>query len=196
MTGGTLSVGSAITDSRGRAQTVYTASNTTSANQGVLITAAVQGTAVSKQVALTVARREVFISLGTGNSILEVASNTQYQVDYAIQVTDANGAGVASVPLAVRVLSVRYYKGIRALKTSPCVGTAAPGGTGWATCYTLTKKFDVELAASCADEDANRNGQLDAGEDFNTSGRVEAGNIVSVSPGRRRPMRTAWPWCT
>ena len=40
VTGGTLSVGSAITDSQGRAQTVYTASNTTSANEGVQITAA------------------------------------------------------------------------------------------------------------------------------------------------------------
>lgn len=182
VTGGTLSVGSAVTDSQGRAQTVYTASNTASANQGVLITATVQGTAIAKQVALTVARREVFISLGTGNSITEVASNTQYQVDYAVQVTDANGAGVPNVPLSVRVLSVRYYKGYRALLANNCLG-ATTTGTGWGTCYTLTGSYSPSLAASCPDEDVNHNGQLDPGEDSNNSGRIEAGNIVAVSPG-------------
>jgi hypothetical protein len=36
-------------------------------------------------------------------------------------------------------------------------------------------------AGPCADEDVNRNGQLDAGEDANLSGRIEAGNIATAS---------------
>jgi hypothetical protein len=164
VTGGTLSVGTATTNSQGRAQTVYTASSTTSANQGVKITASVQGfpAVIPVQVSLTVARREVFISLGTGNEIAE-PNAAQYQVTYVVQVTDASGNGVAGVPVSLRVLSQRYYKGNR-----------VAGVATWTTSYTV--------AGGCADEDVDRDGILDPTEDFNTSGRIEAGNIVSVSP--------------
>jgi hypothetical protein len=177
VTGGTLSLGTAVTDSQGRAQTVYTSSSTASANQGVVVTASVAGV-TPKSVALTVARRELFISIGSGNTIIEVASNTQYQVDYAIQVTDANGAGVANVPLTVRLLSTRYYKGAR-FNRAQLLPTP---GTGWDTRYSVTGSNTPSLAAACTDEDVNRNGQLDPGEDFNNSLRIEAGNIASVTP--------------
>ncbi len=164
VTGGTLSVGAANTDSQGRAQTVYTASNTTSANNGVKITAAVQGFpgVTPREVALTVGRREVFISVGTGNQVAE-PNPAQYSIAYVVQLTDANGNGVPNVPVALRILSQRYYKGSRVIV-----------GTGWGTSYTD--------AAGCADEDVDRDGVLDAGEDFNSSGRIEAGNIVTVTP--------------
>jgi hypothetical protein len=169
VTGGTLSVGAAVTDSQGRAQTIYTASNTTSANEGVRITAAVQGV-VPKEVALTVARREVFLSLGTGNE-LEEPNTAQYRIEYIVQVTDSNGNGVANVPVSLRILSERYYKGFRVAAIAPA--------TGWDTSYSVL--------GGCQDEDTlfgggARNGVLDPGEDFNNSGRIEAGNIASVSP--------------
>lgn len=174
VTGGTLSVGTARTDSQGRAQTVYTASNSTSANQGVQITAKVHSnTAIFKTVALTVAQRQVFISLGTGNTISEPNEAT-YQIQFAVQLTDANGAGVANVPLSMRILSVRYYKGRRALAVSPA--------TGWTTTYTVSAGNDPLVPTACLEEDVNRNGQLDVGEDLNSSTRIEAGNIALVSP--------------
>lgn len=164
VTGGTLSVGTAVTDSQGRAQTVYTASNTASANQGVQITGAVQGfpAVTPKTVGLTVGRRELFVSIGTGNDIEEPTA-AQYRVDYIVQVTDANGNGVAGVPVALRILSNRYYKGSRSVNQ-----------TGWTTTYSV--------GLGCADEDVDRDGVLDPGEDFNNSGRIEAGNIASVAP--------------
>lgn len=167
ITGGWLSLGSVLTDSQGRAQTVYTASTTTSANEGVKIDATVRGSSpvVTKQVALTVAKREVFLSLGTGNEIDE-PNVAQYKIDYIVQVTDSNGNGVANVALSLRMLSQRYYKGYRSAAVSPA--------TGWTTTYTV--------AGGCADEDVNRNGILDSGEDFNTSTRIEAGNIAAVTP--------------
>jgi len=169
VTGGSLSIGSGVTDSQGRAQTVYTASNTTSANNGVHITATVSGTAISNTVDLTVAGRQVFISLGTGNEVAE-PNSAQYRVDYIVQVTDSNGNGVSGVPVSLRVLSVNYYKGFRV--------AAAPPQTGWSTSHT---------AGPCLDEDSlvpstARNGTLDPGEDFNGNGRIEAGNIAAVSP--------------
>ncbi len=165
VTGGTLSVGSAVTDSQGRAQTAYRSSSTTSASGGVRITATVSGTAISDVVDLTVARREVFLSLGTGNTISE-PNSAQYLVEYAVQVTDANGSGVAGVPVSMRMLSTRYYKGTR---TAP-----STAGGSWSTSYSVV--------GGCADEDVNRNGTLDAGEDTNGNGRVDAGNVVTVSP--------------
>jgi Bacterial Ig-like domain (group 1) len=178
VTGGTLSTGSVVTDSQGRAQTVYTASNTTSANEGVKITATVQGVTptLARQVALTVARREVFISLGTGNEITE-PNTAQYRKEYIVQVTDSNGNGVANVPVSMRILSEIYHKGYRASGAG-----LTPPITGWLTFYTLDNAYAA--VTGCRDEDVNRNGVLDANlnEDFNNSGRIEAGNIAAVTP--------------
>ena len=167
VTGGTLSTASAVTNSQGRAQTVYTAGGTTSAHDGVTVTANVPGASgtVSSNVRLTVARKEVFISLGTGNTVIPSADHTQYTVQYAIQVTDSNGNGVAGVPLTVSVLSQFYYKGHRVFNVT------------WANRSTVGN-----ANYTCADEDLNRNGVLDPGEDFNNSGRLEAGNIALVTP--------------
>ena len=185
VSGGTLSVGSAVTDSQGRAQTVYTSSNSTSANQGVKITATVQGTAVSKQVALTVAKREVFLSIGTGNELSE-PNTAQYKVEYIVQVTDSNGNGVPNVPVSLRILSDVYYKGFRVAAVAPA--------TGWSTTYTATGVGSVAglVGQGCPDEDTlglainQRNGILDGGiggiEDVNSNGRLDAGNIAAVTP--------------
>jgi hypothetical protein len=67
-TGGQLSVASAVTNSQGRAQTFYTSSTSTSANNGVVVTATVQSNqAIFRSVNHTVAQRELFLSIGTGN---------------------------------------------------------------------------------------------------------------------------------
>jgi len=192
VTGGTLTLPTAITDQQGRAQTAYNSSSTTSAANGVHITATVQGTAISKTVDLTVARQQVFISIGTGNSVKE-ENAAQYSVDYIVQVTDAGGAGVANVPLSMSVLSQRYFKGLRTIV-----------GSGWTTCYTIPNDEanclvglvpDAAVSLGCADEDFNRNGILDPGENQNGNNpstvsaqnpngvpTLEAGNIALVSP--------------
>jgi len=162
ITGGTLSVGQAITNSAGQAQTFYTASTVTSAVGGVRIDATVQGTAVTDFVQLTVAQRAQFLSIGTGNSITEINNDSQYQVVYAIQVTDALGVGVGGEAVQVSVLSDFYMKGFREFPM---------GAAAWST----------NVTATCPDEDVNRNGILDAGEDFNSSLQLEANNIATVS---------------
>jgi len=163
VTGGQLSVASAVTDSQGRAQTFYTASSTTSANNGVIITGTVQSNlAINNSVALTVAQRELFLSIGTGNSIFE-PNTAQYRVEFAIQVSDSQGNGVEGVTVQAGILSNSYAKGF------------------WF--YDALQSAWVQniTAGPCADEDVNRNGVLDAGEDFNSSGRIEAGNIATVA---------------
>lgn len=187
-TGGTLSVASAVTDIQGRSSTTYTASTVASAANGVVITAKVTSTTnggktVTASVALTVAGANLFISIGTGNTIIANAAGTQYQKDYIVQVTDSSGAGVKGAQLSMSVLSQYYYKGYRTWT-----------GTIWADCYTVptdictgggSPTFFPTHSQGCHDEDLNRNGILDLGppsEDNNHDGMIEAGNIALVSP--------------
>ncbi len=165
-TGGSLSVAQARTDSQGRAQSFYNASNTTSRVDGVVVTATVQGLpAVTDTAALTVAQREVFISIGTGNEISE-PNTAQYLKQWVIQITDAQGNGVDLVDVDVSILSERYWDGIRVYN-----------GVIWAT----TPGSEALPLLGCPDEDINRNGTLDPGEDLNNNKRIEAGNIASVA---------------
>jgi protocatechuate 3,4-dioxygenase beta subunit len=162
VTGGQLSVASATTDNQGRATTFYTSSQTTSANNGVVVTATVQGTAISGSVSLTVAQRELFISIGTGNSIFE-PNSAQYRIEFAIQVTDSQGNGVEGVTVQAGILSDAYFKGF------------------WFYDALASQWVQNVTAGPCIDEDINnRNGVLDPGEDLNGSGRIEAGNIATV----------------
>ena len=195
ITGGTLTTAAAKTDFEGRAQSVYTAGSVTSAAGGVQITASVQNhlpacTLCTKTVGLTVAARQVFLSIGTGNTI--VKTDTQYSVPYVVQVTDSTGAGVKGVSISMSVLSQRYFKGFRTLNTT------------WSTCYTIPQDEtncivgtppSANVTLGCADEDFNRNGVLDPGENKNGNNpatvspafptgypTLEAGNIASVAP--------------
>jgi len=111
--------------------------------------------------------REVFISIGTGNSIFE-PNSAQYRVEFAVQITDSQGNGVEGVTVQVGILSDAYYKGFWFFDV--------PAGA-WLQNVT---------AGPCADEDSNRNGVLDffpnvpIDEDANFSGRIEAGNVATV----------------
>jgi hypothetical protein len=163
VTGGSLSAGSATTNTQGRATVSYTAGSTTSASNGVVITATVRDTpAVTGSVNLTVAQLEVFITLGTGNEINE-PNQAQYRKEYAVQVTDSQGAGVAGVTVQMRIQSNAYFKGF------------------WGYDTVATQWVQVVNAGPCADEDVNRNGVLDPGEDNNANGTIEAGNIATVA---------------
>ncbi len=172
ITNGSVSPQQAVTNSQGRAQTFYNSSSTTSQVDGVQIDATVIGAPTATDtVLLTVARRELFISLGTGNEISE-PNTAQYSQEWIVQVTDADGNGVDLVELTVGVLSERYWEGTRAFYQPP---------GAWLT------QLGVEALplAGCPDEDRNRNGILDPlpvpDEDFNGSGEIEAGNIASVA---------------
>jgi hypothetical protein len=162
VTGGQLSVAQAQTNNQGRATTFYTANVTTSANNGVRVSATIlSNPAISSFVDLTVAQRELFISLGTGNSIFE-PNTAQYRVEYIAQVTDSQGNGVPGVVVQVGVLSNAYFKGF------------------WIYDQLSSAWVQILRAGPCADEDINRNGVLDPGEDFNNSGRIEAGNKATA----------------
>jgi hypothetical protein len=166
-TGGTLSLGSAVTNDQGLAQTIYTATSTTSATNGVVITATVQGTSVHNTADLTVAGETVFLSLGTGNTI-DILNEAQYAVTYAVQAIDSAGNAVPNITIDLKVTSLSYYKGEWTPPTPPA--TAPP----WVQDIT---------APLCPTEDLLGNGIYEASEDYNHNGKLDPGNVAAASPG-------------
>ncbi|MDN3575785.1 Ig-like domain-containing protein [Chitinimonas viridis] len=206
-TGGTLSVAKGVTDSAGQTSTTYTAGNTTSSKDSVVITATVQDTAVTSTARLTVAGQALFVRLGTGNTI-DVVSATEYGMPYTAIVTDAAGNPVANAEVTFSVVPVKYYKG-----THYWTGTtwAATGGTQQFTTtdpacpvgsYQVGSNGQippvlscVQLlpATSCANEDTfvdalngvgANNGILEPGEDFNGNGELDPGFVAAASPAK------------
>jgi hypothetical protein len=195
VTGGTLSAGGDITNSNGQAETTYTAGNTVGASGAVTITAdVVTNPAVMDSVELTVAGQEVFISLGTGNSLFE-PDTTTYEQPWTVLVTDVEGVGVAGAPVDVSVLSLQYIKGQYVPDAINNRWTAQEA----VRCYDEDTKFCSAFQEPNGDSRC-RNGRLDAGEDDsltanptgpqqlggigNGSGVVEAGNTAALSAGQ------------
>jgi len=185
ISGGSIFPASAITDSNGNASTVYT-SNTVSAQDGVSIRAVVRDTPiVTDTVTLTVADREVFIALGTGNSIEEI-DTTNYNKQFSVFVTDIDSTPVADVELTVSAVPKYYYKGIWAriydgagtfVEWQPVGSVTSPEGV-FPTATTDTQR--------CNNEDKNIDGILDVGEDDiadgngNGNGSLTPGNVVAA----------------
>ncbi len=178
VTGGSLSVGSAVTDAQGQAQTVYTASTTSSATNGVTITATIPAapSVAATNVSLTVGGQTVFLSLGTGETISENTDKTQFLMPFVVQAQDAAGNAVNGVNITLTIEPQQYGKGGWIVYGQDWVQTDDPDPT---TAYTTTPPG----ITVCANEDINYNGILDAGEDYNNDGKLEPGNVAAVSPG-------------
>ncbi len=162
ITGGRISPSSALTDSFGRATTSYIAGSSSSASNGVTVSAQVIGTGISAFVKLTVAQRGVFISLGTGNDIGDL-NTTTYRLPYTVLVTDINGGPVSDAKVTLSIVPRAYGKGLY--------------------CYDLTSKAWTAKNRFNAyvNEDSNQNGILDAGEDANSDGILQPGNNATLS---------------
>jgi hypothetical protein len=172
---GQLSVGSALTDSQGRAEVFYTAGPVSGSPNGVTISATVRGTMVTGSVNLTVARKELDLVIGTGNEIFSPTSAVHAQ-EWNVLVTDAVGNAVENSVVQVSLRSINYYKGFLVILFGP------PSQWGWNTMIPAGVHFQ------CLDEDFNRSGSLDIAppppdvpEDVNMSGQLEAGNVALVA---------------
>ncbi|OQW91058.1 MAG: hypothetical protein BWK79_17930 [Beggiatoa sp. IS2] len=160
VTGGRLTQGSAITDDFGRASTVYIAGPSSSASGGVTVTATVADTpSVSTTVTLTVAKKALFVAIGSGNSLEKDALGAKYSAPHSVLVTDAGGAPVVDTSVALSIYPSFYAKGY--------VDSSG-------------EKAQITITAACPNEDVNRNGLLDPGEDTNGNGRLDPGNVITV----------------
>ena len=194
-TGGSLSVPSAITDVQGRAQTIYTAGSTTSAANGVSVTATVQGTSVSGTTTLTVGGQTVFLSLGTGNTIQSPDAAT-YAIQYAVLALDSHGAAVANVPITLSVLPLSYVKGYRKWSSTTWTTVATTSGSdpdasppGTTNCANEDTDYTGNIAsldpanntATCTDLVSNATIPSHK-KDYNCNGVLDPGNVAAVAP--------------
>jgi len=165
ITGGRLTQGSAITDDFGRASTLYIAGPSSSASDGVKITATVADTSISASANLTVAKKSLFVAIGSGNKLTrdDETDGTRYNVFHTVLVTDANGTPVSDAEVTLGIYPVLYIK-----------GAALVDADGNVT-------LDPEIQSNyCFNEDINRNGILDASEDLNSNNQLDPGNVITV----------------
>jgi hypothetical protein len=164
--GGTLSNPSTVrTGANGAATVSFVAGSATTATNGVTIQAKIQGTATAKTTTLTVAKSSLFVSAGVGNE-LKVPNTSTYQQDYVVLVTDSSGNPVKDVNVTASVRATVYRKGVYTF-----VPSTPSTASGWTPV----------VSATCANEDSNQDGILDAGEDINGNGRLEPGAPVNIA---------------
>lgn len=157
--GGALSNPVITTGSNGSAKVSFLAGPATTQTNGVQIRARVQGTSITNTANLTVSRKSLFISAGTGN-LIETPTSTQYKQDYSVFVTDASGNPVSGATVTASIRATHYRKGFYSFDSDP-----ATPESGW------TRR----VVDTCDNEDSNKNGILDTslGEDFNGNGVLD-----------------------
>lgn len=175
-TNGGLSVATAVTNSQGIAQTVYTAGASSSGANGVTIKATVHLTAITSSTNLTVGGQTVFLSLGTGNTIDTSKGPAVYQIVYSVFAVDSGGAALANIPVTLAVLPVAYGKG---QMLQPCA-------TNWTPNYSTPTNdpFAYNSLKMCRNEDTDYTGNINstAGKDYNNNQKLDPGNVAVVSP--------------
>ena len=174
-----ISTGSAIvyTDQNGIATADYIAGTRSSPTNGVVIRAcyaatdaAIAGNACPNfQIAtMTVASSPLSITLGDNNKLEKGNSELTYIKKFDVAVADAAGNAVPNAQISASV-DLRFYRKAAGIElVNDAVGYKTP-------------------PAICANEDANRNGLLDASEDINGNGKIEprkADVIISYVGGQ------------
>jgi hypothetical protein len=100
------------------------------------------------------------VLIGNANSMFELGE-LQYQEQFAVQVSDPDGAPSPNASVTIKLTPVTYNKGeyVATDIDSPTDGT-------------LDRWVPV-VSVVCASEDINNNGALDAGEDVNGNGELD-----------------------
>ncbi|MBU2874091.1 Ig-like domain-containing protein [Marinobacter salexigens] len=167
---GNLSSSTGLTDSLGRVSTTYTAGQSISARDGVVIrAAAADNSSVFGTLSMTVARRALRVVIGTGNSTQE-PDEASYLKEFVAIVTDANGAPVEGAVVELSVLPVGYAKGFWEDNNL---------SKFWSR--VITSELTPNVHTYCPNEDLNKNGILDAGEDLNQDGILTPTNPATTS---------------
>ncbi|MGK5076852.1 Ig-like domain-containing protein [Janthinobacterium sp. HLX7-2] len=163
--GGSLSSPSVVnTDGDGMATVSYIAGQASTGVDGVIVQAQLQGASNSSATAkLTVTKKSLFISAGSGNALDETDSST-YRKTYTVFVTDAAGNPVPDVIITAAAWPRYYYKGYLQFSTA---------ALSWV----------VAQHVECKNEDQDRDGMLDPGEDENANGYLDPGIPLNLSTG-------------
>jgi hypothetical protein len=187
--GGTLTAARGITDVSGGASVTYIAGNVSSPQNGVKIAATVSdvsGTAPSSSVtnttALTVAGQSLFVRLGTEFTV-DSSPPLNIKKYFAI-VTDSGGHPVSGTEVRFVLRPGRYAKGTysAAIAAGTTITTTDPITGAITTVVVPDTPATQSVSVSCANEDTDFSGIINAGKDLNQNGQLDPGGIASVSP--------------
>jgi hypothetical protein len=163
---GSITPGSAVTDSNGQATASFIAGPTSTGPAAVVVKASVfngAGNVVSDSRNMTVSAAALFVELGTGNSISAI-DGTSYSMPWSAIVTDANRNPVAGAKVSATLVAVTFRKGVWFWNGASWEPRSLTGGN----------------LLGCSSEDANGNNLLDTGEDVNGNGRLDPGSPATV----------------
>jgi len=189
-TAGSISPATAVTDSLGRASTIYTTTAASSAQDGVEVEAKVQGfPAVTPSIeTLTVADQQLFITLGTSH-LLGSPSDSVLTREFGVFVTDAYGNAANNISIQLGILPLQ--PGVNNIP-SPAGDDATIAANYDTKAYRKgywqvvdvagTDEWVQNVQSVCNTEDADLDGILDTGEDLNSSTDLDPGNVAFV-PG-------------
>jgi hypothetical protein len=114
-------------------------------------------------VKLTVTKKSLFISAGSGNA-LDASDSSTYRKTYSVFVTDAAGNPVPDVIITAAAWPRYYYKGY--LQYSQAA-----------------QSWVVAAALKCDNEDRDRSGTFNPNNDLNLNGRLDPGIPLNLSTG-------------
>jgi len=100
------------------------------------------------------------VLIGNSNIMFELG-NLQYQEQFAVQVSDPNGAPSPNTVVTIKLTPITYNKG-----QYVAVDTSVPADQ-------TVDRWAASISAICASEDSNGNGALDTGEDVNGNGFLD-----------------------
>ncbi|MCK5918972.1 MAG: Ig-like domain-containing protein, partial [Cocleimonas sp.] len=175
---GTLSSSLAVTDSLGRANITYTASDVSSAKDGVNIKTYVQeDVTIKDQINLTVGGDALRIVLGHNEKI--ASDSIFYKKTYGVIVTDSAGNPVKDQEIAFTITPTDYYKGfmVPLLDKNPNIAVV----DGVIITDNNSGHWVRKVEAACKSEDLDNDGNLDDGEDDNNNGTLEPSHDATVT---------------
>lgn len=108
------------------------------------------------------------VVLGVSDKI-SALNELQYQYAVVVQVAELDGAPIPNATVSLKLKATGYYKG----QYFP-VDTSVPADF-------IADEWGQSVTVTCAAEDTNNNGVLDAGEDINFNGLTDP-HIPSITP--------------
>jgi len=124
---------------------------------------------------LTVNAEAISVTLGTNALISEGAAKLTYIKQFVAKVVDSAGNAVsgATITPVIDIVSVIGTTPQPLTDPSYMKGTWVLGSSAWIRPDSAQVNGVGGLAATCSNEDLNRNGVLDSGEDINGNGKLE-----------------------
>ena len=181
--GGQLNPASAITDSTGIASVIFTAGGNPTELGGIQISSQVTGTSIEDSLSLSVFKRALNITIGSGNEIEIKPLGTQYALPFVVQVNDGSGTPLEDATVRVTVRPITFLKGFLELVDD--------NGLNEIQAAAANDDFEadhwgyVDTFIECPSEDADGDRILDtvgtSNEDTNNNGILDPQDPAAVT---------------